>query len=146
MAARLPPIGEITRKAKRFKSQQTTLKSLYETASLLDFSSESNIDLPSELAEWWLVAQYGMRSVSRFCEIMRAIPGTLTKKRTSDLLVEFSGLSEEQVEFLKRFIPENCPHLLEEPKPVPVVLAPPTNLCSDCDEKLVTHHNTKVGG
>lgn len=141
--ATLPPISEITKKAKRFKSQLTTLQGLYETASSLDFSSERGI--PSELAEWWLVAKYGVQSLSRFCEVLRTIPDTLTPKRTNELLVQFSGLSKEQVDYLVQYIPEQCPHLLEEPRPIPVVLAPPTNCCSYCDKQLVIHHNTKVG-
>ena len=145
----LPSLEMLVGQAKRHKS---AVKELHDCCERL---AEMNADeLPmnclSKLSDdekiCWLFSKYGSTTVVNVCKALKAVPVTVTDAQHLKFVQEISGINEEKVIILVKFITEACPGLIDmfTFQDFPLILAPPVTHCYDCEQRLVSNHTCQV--
>ena len=150
----LPDPEEMMKSCSRSRS---LLKSM--TKCCKDFASVDFIGLSrSQLEHFkpatvvgWLVAKYGLDTISLLKAIQK-LPASLTgKQRLEEIKLRFDGIAgadELQLQELLQFMEENCKEAAEKivcaGDDENLVLAPPSRQCLKCDRQLTSYHSCKV--
>ena len=143
----LPSISDLATAAKRQKGELSALTSAYELATGYNIGILAEKKLSLEQKEWLLFSKFGISSVNKVCRAVRAIPAVLTTNQKTSLLVQLTGpaVKSDTAKQIADCIQCYCPHLIDDDiKSDRLLLAPPTEICYDCDRKLVSQHETQV--
>lgn len=144
----LPSIESLLQDDQQASESFANLKSALEVISrtrLIDFGREKLQSLGEAQKISWVFGNYAASTVTALCRALRSIDGLTTESQRGQILAERSGLSPSDATALGRFIERECVSLVDLFAPsIKQVLAPPVNICYECEGMLVANHRCEV--
>ena len=127
----------------RIKEACNVLKSV----NMTEFQTSKSVDLSRDNALLFLIAQYGIEDVLKVSSVLSTLPEeipTSQKERTLTTVTEISN-TNTIANFITRHLP-GLPSILGSVivSDSPIVLAPPTAVCLECNKSLVFNHKCNV--
>lgn len=141
----MPSVSDLLKQSKRRKTALTSIKEactiLRSAVDSLEDCDLSELDMSEKAI--LAVARHGLSAVVKGTKLMRCMPPTLGKQR-STIIASDCNISIDEVSSLVNLLQDDCWCDGFCDTDTTVVLTPPTVQCFDCERTLVTNHVTKV--